>query len=94
MKYVLLLFSAILVLFLAGSSSAQISNVKVDGSTTSFTMISGDTITWSYNVNPSGASTTVQVWYDVNRNGTIDPATDVLWQLTSSRLRRKQFQGK
>ncbi len=79
MKYNLLLLATIFSMFLAKSSSAQISNVKVNGSTTSFTMVSGDTITWSYNV-PVGAATVIQIWYDVNKNGAIDSATDVLWQ--------------
>ncbi len=79
MKHNLLLLTVICYSFLAASSSAQISNVKVNGSATSFTMASGDTITWSYNV-PLGATAVIQIWYDVNGNGTIDPTTDVLWQ--------------
>jgi Secretion system C-terminal sorting domain len=79
MKYNLLLLIAVVVLFPIKNSTAQVTNLKVDGSATSFTMTSGDTLTWTYDV-PAGASTTIQVWYDVNGNGAIDPATDVLWQ--------------
>ncbi|MDE3058518.1 MAG: T9SS type A sorting domain-containing protein [Bacteroidota bacterium] len=42
-------------------------------------MVSGDSISWSYNVNPAGATATVEIWDDVNGNGSID-AGDVLWQ--------------
>jgi hypothetical protein len=79
MKYKLLLLMTIFLVFLTRTSSAQITNLRVNGSATSFTITSGDTITWSYNV-PIGATATVQVWYDVNGNGIIDPSTDVLWQ--------------
>jgi len=80
MKYKFLILVFALQLTIPIRLSAQIANLIVNGSSTSFTMTSGDTITWSYNVSPIGASTTIQIWYDVNGNGTIDPGTDVLWQ--------------
>ncbi len=75
----LLLLSFFVLLMFAGRSSAQISNLKVGNSTSSFTMASGDSLGWSYNVSPAGATTTIEIWDDVNGNGTID-AGDVLWQ--------------
>ena len=75
-----LLIPFFLLLIFSTRSSAQITNLTVDGSSTSFTMTSGDTVTWSYNVTPAGAGTLVEIWYDVNQNGVIDPGTDVLWQ--------------
>ncbi|MCL4540312.1 MAG: T9SS type A sorting domain-containing protein [Bacteroidetes bacterium] len=79
MQYKLLLLPAVFLLFMAGKSSAQLSNLTVNGSATSFTMTSGDNVSWSYNI-PTGGTATIQIWYDVNGNGTIDPGTDVLWQ--------------
>ncbi len=80
MNHKLLLFSAALLLLLAGRASSQISNLKVGGSGTNFTVNSGDTVSWSYNVSPVGATTVIQVWLDVNGNGAIDSSTDVLFQ--------------
>jgi Secretion system C-terminal sorting domain len=68
---------------IAPSSDAQISNLKVGGSSSNFTITSGDTINWSYDVSPVGATTIIEIWYDVNGNGVIDPGTDVLWQALS-----------
>ncbi len=78
MKYKFLLISTFFLFVLSKSSSAQISNLMVNGSSTSFTMTSGDTLSWSYNL-PTGSTATVEVWYDVNGNGTIEPATDIVW---------------
>jgi len=69
-------------LFLVSSIAlSQISNLQVNGSSsTSLSMTSGDSVTWSYHVNPAGSTATVEIWYDVNANGAIDPSTDVVWQ--------------
>jgi hypothetical protein len=56
-----------------------VTNLTVNGSSTNFTMASGDTIDWSYNL-PVGGTAAIQIWIDVNSNTIIDPATDVLWQ--------------
>ncbi len=61
-------------------SSAQISNLKVNGSSTSFTVTSGDTVTWSYNVSPNGASATVELWYLVEANAINSANHYILWQ--------------
>ncbi|MDR3627995.1 MAG: T9SS type A sorting domain-containing protein [Ignavibacteriaceae bacterium] len=56
----------------------QVTNLTVNGSSTNFTMTSGDQIDWTYNV-PAGVTTLIQIWYDVNGNGTIDDG-DVIYQ--------------
>jgi len=78
MKIYSTILTIILLILLNTPSKSQVTNLVVNGSSSNFTMISGDVISWSYNV-PSGASTLVQIWYDVNGNGTID-AGDILWQ--------------
>ncbi len=71
--------SWLLVVVLVVSSryaEAQVTNLVVNGSTTSFTMTSGDAINWTYDC-PVGALVNGEVWFDVNNNGVIEPATDV-----------------
>src|ERR1017187_342072 len=80
MKTNLILLSALLSIFCFVQSTAQISNLTVNGSSSAFTMTSGDTVHWQYNVSPVGATAVIEIWLDVNGNGLIDPATDVLWQ--------------
>jgi hypothetical protein len=80
MKTNLTLLSALLSIFCFVQSTAQISNLTVNGSSSAFTMTSGDTVHWQYNVSPVGATAVIEIWLDVNGNGLIDPATDVLWQ--------------
>ncbi len=58
----------------------QVTNIMVNGSSSNFTMTSGDLISWSYKV-PGGASTRILIWYDANGNGMID-AGDVLFLST------------
>lgn len=60
-------------------SFAQISNLVVNGSSTHFTMMSGNEISWSYNL-PVGGAAILALWIDVNTNQIIDPSLDVLWQ--------------
>ena len=60
-------------------TSGQISNLLVDGSSTQFTMASGDVISWSYNL-AVGDTALLEIWLDLNSNNVIDPGTDVLWQ--------------
>ncbi|MBI1804997.1 MAG: T9SS type A sorting domain-containing protein [Ignavibacteriae bacterium] len=57
-------------------SHAQITNLMVNGSSTSFAITSGDKIGWVYNI-PNGATANGELWYDVNGNGIIEPDTDV-----------------
>ncbi|HEY6952371.1 MAG TPA: carboxypeptidase-like regulatory domain-containing protein, partial [Bacteroidota bacterium] len=76
-------FVSLLTVLLTVSSFSQISSLQVNGSSTTFTMTSGDSVWWSYHVSPVGATAQVQIWYDVNANGTIEPGTDLLWQAFS-----------
>jgi hypothetical protein len=80
MKTRVLLFAAVLLLLVPGVAMAQISNVTVKGSSTSFTMASGDTISWMYQVSPAGATADIAIWLDVDGNGAVDPGVDVRWQ--------------
>jgi len=80
MKRGMLLIACALTFALSSLALAQISNLQINGSSTSLAMTSGDSVTWSYNVNPVGATAFIEIWYDVNGNGTIDPSSDVLWQ--------------
>lgn len=67
---------------LFGSSTlrAQISNFLLNGSSTTFTMTTGDTIQWTCNI-PTGATVNGELWYDVNQNGTVEQATDLIYYI-------------
>ena len=75
-KFTLLLFSLLLIPFIANS---QVTNVKVNGQSSNFTAASGDMLGWSFNVPNAGDSTLVELWVDVNQNGILNPAVDVIW---------------
>jgi len=57
----------------------QVSNLLVNGTSTHFTMASGNEISWSYNLSV-GDTALLEIWLDVNSNTVIDQETDVLWQ--------------
>jgi len=78
MKIYTTILTLFLFIILTVPGKSQVTNLMVNSTSSSFTMVSGDAISWSYNV-PSGASTLMEIWYDVNGSGTIDPG-DVLWQ--------------
>jgi len=78
MKKINTIFIAVFILLFNLIGYSQVTNLTVNGSSSNFTMTSGDQISWTYNV-PSGASTLVQIWYDVNGNGSVDNS-DVMWQ--------------
>ena len=73
MKY---FFSVFLFVFTVSLTEAQVTNLLVNGVSSNFTMVSGNAVSWSYNL-PTGATANCELWYDVNQNGAIDPATDV-----------------
>ena len=76
MKISTLLPGAFLFLLLFVSPAAsQVTNLVVNGSSTNFSMTSGDIITWSFDL-PAGATAIGTVWADVNVNHVIDPGTD------------------
>lgn len=60
------------------SANAQVSNLTVNGSSTDFTMASGDAVSWQYNV-PTGETAFIQIWLDLNENGAIDTVADKLY---------------
>lgn len=57
-------------------TNAQVTNLTVNRSSSNFTATSGDTIRWEYNI-PVGATANVEIWYNVNQNGSIDSGTDI-----------------
>ena len=69
----------LLLCFFTAGLNAQVTNLLVNGSSTNFTMASGDAISWSYDI-PAGGTADIQLWIDVNQNGAIDQNTDILWQ--------------
>lgn len=78
MKYLINFFIVVWFTAFGLQTNAQISNLVVNGSTTHFTMVSGDVISWSYDL-PVGGLAMIQIWIDVNSNQTIQPDVDVLW---------------
>ncbi len=58
------------------SSHAQIDSLFINGSDTSFTMVSGGVIGWDIKL-PNGATANASFWLDVNSNGIIDSSLDV-----------------
>lgn len=78
MKKLLPLFFFLFVLS-AGSSYSQITNLKVLGGTSSFSVNSGDNFGWSFNVPNAGDTTLAQIWIDADQNGVLDRTKDVLW---------------
>lgn len=75
----LLLLTLLLLVLSASSSYSQISNLKVMGQTGSFTFTSGDNFGWSFDVPKAGDTTLVQIWIDMDKNGVINPPTDIMW---------------
>jgi hypothetical protein len=69
---------AILLMIVAPVTSAQVTNLTIQGSTSSFTFVSGGNLSWAYDV-PNGDTTTCEIWIDVNKNSVIEPGTDRLY---------------
>jgi hypothetical protein len=72
-------FFVISIFIFSSTLFGQVSNLLVNGSSTHFSMASGDQISWSYNL-PVGDTATLAIWIDANGNSTLEPGTDVLWQ--------------
>src|SRR5262249_10563248 len=51
--------------------------LMINGVTANFSFPSGDAVTWTYNL-PTGGTATGEIWYDINQNGVIDPAVDII----------------
>ncbi|MFI5252254.1 MAG: T9SS type A sorting domain-containing protein [Bacteroidota bacterium] len=78
MKILLPLIIILGVLFTFTPANAQITGLTVNGFNANFTLASGDSLYWSYNL-PTGTSANGEFWYDVNGNGVIDPGTDIMY---------------
>ncbi len=68
---------ALLVIGMGYQASSQVTNLKVNGVSSNFTMVQGDSLKWEYNL-PVGGTAIGQIWIDLNGNGVIDTATDKL----------------
>ena len=78
MKKFSCLLLVIMLMGLSPRTDAQVTNLTVNGSGTSFTMISGDNIGWEYNI-PIGGTALCEIWIDVDQNGSIDQGVDRLY---------------
>lgn len=74
-QFSVFVFIALCIIFHV-SGTAQVTNPTINGVSSNFTMTSGDTIRWHYDI-PVGSTTTVEIWFDANGNGAINPGTDV-----------------
>ena len=74
----LLIHSLMLGFVFTLSAFAQVTNLNVNGSSTNFSMASGDEVSWSFDVPNPGDTTFLEFWIDVNNNEIID-SEDVLW---------------
>jgi hypothetical protein len=77
MKNLSLLF--VLLFFFSITSYSQVTNLKVNGSSSSFNMVSGDLFGWSFDVPHPGDTTLVVIWIDADQNGILNPSVDVVW---------------
>ncbi len=77
MKKILVL-SLVLCFAFSLNTFSQVTNLKVNGSSTNFTMVSGDIVSWSYDVPNPGDTTFLNFWIDANNNKILDSA-DVDW---------------
>jgi hypothetical protein len=74
-----LLLFLVFLLVLTVTTYSQVTNLKVNGSSSSFTIASGDLFGWSYDVPTPGDTTLVIIWVDTDQNGILNPAVDVVW---------------
>jgi hypothetical protein len=65
-----------LLIFACATATSQVTNLIVNGSSTNFSLTSGDVITWSYDIVPTGGTANAELWVDINLNHAIDPGTD------------------
>ena len=75
MKRINWLALAFLVFLFSYVANAQVTNVKVNGFSSNFTMVQGDSLKWVYNL-PVGGTAECEIWIDLNGNGIIDQASD------------------
>jgi hypothetical protein len=65
-----------LLIFACAAATSQVTNLVVNGSSTNFSLTSGDVITWSYDIGPTGGTADAELWVDINVNHSIDPGID------------------
>jgi hypothetical protein len=68
----------VMLMIFAPSATAQVTNLTFNGSNSSFTFVSGNTLSWQYDI-PAGDTAYCEIWQDINMNGAIDPGTDFLY---------------
>jgi hypothetical protein len=78
MKPLLILLLCVILVLPLFDAVGQVSNLVVNGSTTHFTMTSGDTIRWEFDL-PAGDAAELNFWFDVNHDGVVQPGTDKLF---------------
>jgi Secretion system C-terminal sorting domain len=69
----------VLLFFFSLNAYSQVTNLKVNGSSSNFTTVSGDQFGWSYDVPNAGDTTLVVIWIDTDQNGILNPSVDVVW---------------
>ncbi len=70
-----LLAVTLLCIFAGSSAKAQVTNLKINGFSSNFTVVQGDSLKWEYDL-PVGGTATGEIWIDLNGNGVIDPTID------------------
>src|SRR5437899_12797713 len=75
MKYVGWLMFGLVVIGGVFHADAQVTNLTVNGYSSNFAVVQGDSLEWQYNF-PVGGSAIAEAWYDVNGNGLIDSSID------------------
>ena len=74
----ILIQSLVLCFVLSFNAIGQISNLRINGDSTNFSMASGDVVSWSYDVPNPGDTTFLDFWIDVNNNRKVD-SSDIQW---------------
>jgi len=71
-------FSALLAFIcLSSLLHAQVTNLQMNRGDTTFSMTSGDTLQWEYDV-PNGAIVGTELWFDANGNSVVEADSDAL----------------
>jgi hypothetical protein len=78
MRTITLSLIAFCLMVLAPLANAQVTNLSIQGSSSTFTFVSGSNFSWGFDL-PVGDTATCEIWIDVNANGTIDPGTDHMY---------------
>ena len=78
MRTITIVLLAISLMIFAPFATAQVTNLTIQGSSTSFSFVSGSNLAWEFNV-PIGDTAYCEIWLDLNSNGSIDPLTDHLY---------------